>query len=115
MSEPAPYTKSSVSQVIQAIQAIREVHSDMQVDTARLFVLIAMHPGITMQKLREITELSQPTVSRSVALLSEWKTPETPGLGLVTTAIDPQKRRRKTVDLTEKGEELASSLANAVR
>ncbi|RXE48376.1 MarR family winged helix-turn-helix transcriptional regulator [Chromohalobacter israelensis] len=110
MSEASAYKKAPVGKAFQMIQALREAHSDMQIETAQLFMLIAMNPGITMRELRDLSEQPQGKVSRNVALLSEWRTAEEPGLGWVTSQIDPNERRRKVLDLTQQGSDMAKRL-----
>ncbi|MGR8025151.1 MarR family winged helix-turn-helix transcriptional regulator, partial [Burkholderia cenocepacia] len=72
------------------------------------------YPGCTMTDLQTNLGMSQASCSRNVSALSEWHRLEKPGLGLIVATPDPMERRRKIVRLTDKGEQLAVSLTEAV-
>lgn len=107
--------KICMRRTLGVLQEFRELHPDLPVQTASLFAYVAANPGISMNELRTQTDTKQSTCSRSISVLSEWQEHEKPGYGLVWTEIDPRERRRKLIHLTDKGEELAATLADIVR
>jgi len=109
-SEPHP-----LQRVWNILEEFRKLQSDLPVKVAYLFACIAANPGISISELQKQANIEQSTCSRSVAVLSEWQNHEKPGFGLIWTEEDPTERRRKLVHLTEKGEELAATLANMLR
>ncbi|APX94919.1 hypothetical protein BWR19_06270 [Halomonas sp. 1513] len=100
---------------LSVVQFFRELDSDLPLQTASLFVHIAASPGISIKQLIEQTGSRQSTVSRTIAVLSQWQEVDKPGFGLVWTKEDPRERRRKLVFLTDKGEEFAAELADIIR
>tara|TARA_R110001599_G_scaffold332022_1_gene547075 strand:- start:1804 stop:2217 length:414 start_codon:yes stop_codon:yes gene_type:complete len=107
--------KICMRRTLSVLREFQELHPDLPLQTASLFAYVAANPGISMHELRKQTDTQQSTCSRSISVLSEWQEHEKPGYGLVWTEIDPRERRRKLVHLTDKGEELAATLADIVR
>ncbi|ATJ82028.1 MarR family winged helix-turn-helix transcriptional regulator [Halomonas beimenensis] len=114
MTAAASYNRIAIKRLFRALEELREVYSDMQLQTAQVFLIIAMNQGITIKELMRRTGLAQSSCSRNVNLLSDWVKPEVPGHGLVVTSEDPKERRRKVVHLTSKGKELAAILSDIV-
>lgn len=104
------YSKKSLMRIFQILEEFRKIYPDMQMQTASIFVTIALNPGITMKELGERAGLAQSSCSRNVALLSEWLRHNKPGYGLVVATEDPVERRRKIIRLTANGERVASTL-----
>lgn len=115
MSSERGYTKAELMRVFQLLEEFRKIYPDMQMQTASVFVTIALNDGITMKDLGTRTGLVQSSCSRNVALLSDHLRHDKPGFGLVVAQEDPFERRRKIVHLTPKGHRVASSLAALVR
>ena len=115
MSAAKGYTKKGLMRVFQILEEFRKIYPDMQMQTASVFVTIALNEGITMKDLGQRTGLAQSSCSRNVALLSEWLKHNKPGYGLVVAQEDPVERRRKIIHLTPKGQRVAASLDMLVR
>lgn len=95
---------------INFIEFFREHDSEMQLQTAVLFLNVVMDEGVNMTELSQRVRISRASVSRNVAALSQWNRHDKPGLNLVLAKEDPSERRRKLVYLTSKGKELAEKL-----
>ena len=108
------YDRYALVQLFKAIEEFRGVDPEMPSQSAALFLYSAIYPGCTMTDLQTNLGMSQASCSRNVSALSEWHRLEKPGLGLIVAAPDPMERRRKIVRLTEKGEQLAIALTEAV-
>nr|WP_278469649.1 winged helix DNA-binding protein [Stutzerimonas balearica] len=67
-----------------------------------------------MAYLQQSVGITQESCSRAVTAFSEWRRHERPGHGLLATAPDPMDRRKRFVQLTEKGEQLVASLEEAM-
>ena len=104
------YTKTGMMRVFQILEEFRKIYPDMQMQTASIFVTIAINQGITMKDLAQRIGVAQSTCSRNVALLSGMLKHDKPGYGLVVATEDPVERRRKVVNLTSRGERVAASL-----
>lgn len=108
------YDRYALVQLFKAIEEFRGIDPEMPSQSAALFLYSAIYPGCTMTDLQKNLGMSQASCSRNVSALSEWHRLEKPGLGLIVASPDPMERRRKIVQLTEKGEQLAVSLTEAV-
>ncbi|MGA4323626.1 MarR family transcriptional regulator [Ectopseudomonas hydrolytica] len=108
------YDRYALVQLFKAIEEFRGIDPEMPSQSAALFLYSAIYPGCTMTDLQTNLAMSQASCSRNVSALSEWHRLEKPGLGLIVATPDPMERRRKIVRLTEKGEQLAVSLTEAV-
>jgi DNA-binding MarR family transcriptional regulator len=91
-------------QGIAMLKALREIDSYIPTQTAECLLVVAAHPGITMQKLSEETGLAQSSCSRNVAMLSKYHRLGKAGYDLVEAVDDPNERRRKIVFLTKNGQ-----------
>lgn len=109
------YDKLALRRLIECVKEVRRVSPEMPVQTLHTLLAVAMEPGISMSDLMARTKLGQSSCSRNVALLSENHRLGKPGLNLVVAFEDPKERRRKLVDLTSKGVEVVSVLADTVR
>lgn len=108
------YDRYALVQLFKAIEEFRAVDPEMPSQSAALFLYSAIYPGCTMTDLQTNLGMTQSSCSRNVSALSEWHRLEKPGLGLIVATPDPMERRRKIVRLTDKGEQLAVSLTEAV-
>ncbi len=77
--EERQYSKIALKRFFRAIEEIRDIYSDMQIQTALVFLTTALNPGITMREIQNRTGLVQASVSRNISLLSEWQKHDQPG------------------------------------
>lgn len=96
------------------LQEFRKLDPEIPLQTASAFMLVASRPGVSMDEIGRTLNMSQASVSRNVAALSVMQKKDKPGHGLVQAKEDPEDRRRKLVDLTEKGTVIASRVAALV-
>lgn len=113
--EVAQLDRIAIHRLLSAVEQIRNIASDMPMQTLHILLLVAANPGITIAELIKKTGLSQSSCSRNVALLSKVHRLGKPGLGLAEAKEDPRERRRKVVRLTSKGTEAVALIADAVR
>jgi len=106
--------KRDLMRVFKIIEEFRKIYPDMQMQTAGVFVTIAMNEGITIKDLGSRCDLAQSTCSRNVSLVSDKLRFDKQGYGLVEAMEDPMERRRKIITLTPKGKRVASSLCGIV-
>lgn len=104
----------ALDQIIRAFKVFREIDPEMQLKSASLFIHSALNPGSTMAYLQQSVGITQESCSRAITAFSEWRRHERPGHGLLATAPDPMDRRKRFVQLTEKGEQLVASLEEAM-
>jgi DNA-binding MarR family transcriptional regulator len=95
---------------ISLLKALREIDPYIPTQTAECLLVVAQHPGITMQKLSDETGLAQSSCSRNVAMLSKFHRLGKPGYDLVEAVDDPRERRRKIVYLTPHGRKLVNTV-----
>lgn len=102
-----------LSQLLTVIERFREMDTEMQTQTVAVFLCVAKSPmPVRMSVIADETGLAQSSISRNVALLSQWSRHQVKGQGLLEAYEDPTERRRKLVRLTKKGEKFAKSIAD---
>lgn len=100
---------------IQALELFRTLDREMQVQQMLIFLTVAQAGGpIPMPKIQDKLDLSQATVSRNVASLSELHWKKKKGHGLVRAWDDPQNGRQKLVELTVAGRRLSGIIDSIV-
>lgn len=98
-----PSTSPALFKLLRVTEKCRELATNMEAQTLQCLLLVAVKPGIRQAELVELVGLAPSSVSRNVAMLSEIFRPGIPGLGLVHSYIDPNNRRNRIIELTEKG------------
>lgn len=109
-----PSYSKQLNTLINIIEALREAHSEMPMQTAHCLLCVAIRPGLTMQELGAMTNLSQSATSRNMQLLGEWARPTKPGLRLVEALDDSIDTRRKIMFLTPKGKALMEKILSTL-
>lgn len=106
-------------ELFERLEVFRELRSEMPMQTASVFLAIAMKPGLLQRDLPDMLGLSQSSVSRNVHALSTSDRHGKPGLGLVTQRVGPMGAKSPVLYLTKAGKQLAERLmvrdATAVR
>lgn len=100
----------NIDTLLESLEAFRALDPDMPIQYATSFLYICRYEGLSIKELMDLIGLVQSSTSRNVAALAEWQKFEKPGLGLVQTTEDPKDRRKKTIELTEKGKEVLAKL-----
>jgi DNA-binding MarR family transcriptional regulator len=102
--------KKAYGKALKLFEELRKVDSDMPLQMAATFVMVANNEGITMKDLGQRLGMAQSTCSRNVAALSKVHRLNKPGHDLLYATEDPAERRRKIVKLTPKGKRVAESI-----
>lgn len=99
-------------ELYERLEVLREVRSEMPIQTASVLLAIAMRPGILQRDLPDVVGISQSSVSRNINALSAWDRHDKPGLGLVTQKVGPRGARSPELHLTKAGKDLVKRLAS---
>jgi len=94
----------SAHRLFLAIEEFRKLDQTMPIQMMATFLYIAQNSGRTMQETANDLGLSQASVSRNVAALTDWHSAKKEGHGLLKAVADPMEMRRKIVTLTDKGQ-----------
>lgn len=103
---------ANLNPLIDVCAALRQVHPEMTVSQLQVFTLIVTNPGISMAQIAERTGLMEGSVSRIVALLSQYGSRTAEGLALFQMEQDTNDRRFRTLATTSKGKALVAQLAS---
>ncbi len=95
--------KADAFSVFHLIETFREIHPEMPMQMAAVFLLIAMKPGISQAELLRVMDISQPGMSRNVVALTAINRHGAPGLDLVEQQPAPHDARITVLQLTSKG------------
>lgn len=106
--------KFTVMRMLRVVEEFKQLDNDIQTDTIQVFLLIAANAGISSREILDATGISQSSVSRHLAVLSEWNWKGGPGLGLCETLEDPTNRRSKRSWLTQKGRQFAAKIVRMI-
>lgn len=104
-----------LNNMVEAVEALREVHPDMTLNQVMVFLMVAAGTGVTQREIMDKTGLSDGSASRIVAILSDYGNRGTGPFRLIELNEDPKDRRVKLLTLSKKGQALASRLAASIR
>jgi len=101
--------------LMQALETLRELDSDMPMAQAVCLLLIAKNEGLSLRELAQQAGVGMASASRYVSYFGKPHAGlvHKKGMGLVVATEDPQERRRKTITLTAKGRALINQLGGA--
>jgi DNA-binding MarR family transcriptional regulator len=103
-----------LSGVLRVIEiAASELRADMQVQTLRVFLVIATQGDVAMAELMDAVGVSSSAISRNVDQLAAGPHGK-PGMGWLEVYVDPLDRRFKRVKLTPKGATVAKQMHGQV-
>jgi DNA-binding MarR family transcriptional regulator len=88
----------------------RELHPEMPMQLASVFLIIAMKPGISQRDLLRLVDISQGAISRNVMALTARNRHGNTGLDLVVQRRDPFDARLTTIHLTASGQQLVDRI-----
>lgn len=104
----------AVQKLINIVEEFRKLDTEMQMQTAMTFLLVAKNEGCTVKEVGEWLGLSGAASSRNVAALSEWHRKGRPGHNLVVSKTDLDDRRARKLFLTPKGRAVLNTLSEQV-
>lgn len=109
-TSPAPSSKQALYAIFRLLETFRELRHDMPLQTACIYLLVAMKPGISQRELLGLMEISQAGVSRNVYALLETDRHGKPGLNFISQRRSPEDGRNTELHLTSKGYAFLSHL-----
>ncbi|MBZ9671648.1 MarR family winged helix-turn-helix transcriptional regulator [Mesorhizobium sp. ES1-3] len=104
-----------LSKAIAFLAEFRKLDSEMQMQTALIFLLIAKDEGCSVRDLEQLTGLTSASCSRNVAALSDVGRKGNPGHNLVAVKVDADDRRQRNLFLTTKGRAVLASALEGFR
>jgi DNA-binding MarR family transcriptional regulator len=109
--------EANLTKLLDALEAVRKVDSEMPIQTLHTLLLIAAsgEEGLMQHELGPKLGLSKAAASRNVSLLSKFKGPNEPGPDFIEAEEVPENRRFKRLRLTSKGERFVDKLKGLVR
>ncbi len=107
--------KADAFNVFQLIETFREIHPEMPMQMASVFLLIAMKPGISQGELLRFRDISQSGMSRNIVALTAINRHGAPGLDLVEQRPAPHDARITVLQLTGKGRTFLERLLSVWR
>lgn len=100
--------------IFRALERLRELDPEMQLQAVQTFILVAGNPGISMQELQARLKLASSSVSRNVASLGRYGRSKYSGHELVDAQEDPADRRSKLVFLTARGHRMFADIVRDI-
>ncbi len=96
-------SKRALYDVFRLLETFRELRPDMPMQTACIFLLVAMKPGISQRELLDLMDIGQASVSRNVYALMAIDRHGKPGLNMIVQRRDLRDGRNTALDLTSEG------------
>lgn len=107
--------KRGMYHAFRLLETFRELRPDMPMQTASVFLLVAMKPGISQRELLDLIDISQAGISRNVYALTAIDRHGKPGLNLITQHRNPIDARNTMLYLTSEGDALLTRLLSISR
>lgn len=107
-------TQNTIVRALRLVRMFRTQSSDMPMQQADVLMTVADNPGVAMSDLATQLDLSQASISRNVAALSDLHRKGEAGLGLVEARVDPDDTRRRLLFLTQKGKMFVTLLVRQI-
>lgn len=96
---------------MSAVDELRKLDPELQLQTVKVFLLVAEQPGILQGDIANLANISQGGSSRNVHALGKRHRKGKPGLGLIAQRSDDEDIRRVRLYLTDRGRALLDRLA----
>jgi DNA-binding MarR family transcriptional regulator len=94
---------ATIEAAIALLSGLRAVDPEMTVQMAQCFLAIAARPGMTVKEMAEIAEVEDSTASRNAGMLGRYGRGQKEGYRVVEFHDDPNDRRVRRLELTDKG------------
>lgn len=102
-----------IRDLFRRIEVFRELNSEMPMQTASIFLMIAMKPGVHQRDLPDLLGLSQASISRNLRVLGKVNRQGKPGLDLVEQRIGSLGGKTPELYLTSAGKVMARRLMSS--
>jgi DNA-binding MarR family transcriptional regulator len=99
-------TNAQMERLLQVIETIRVLDREMPAQVVATLLYVASHNDCHKPALEQDLNFSTASGSRNTDWLSKQHRLRKPGLDLITKEVDPTNKRRTTLKLTPKGEQL---------
>ena len=100
-------TNPRIERLLKVMEAIRLLDREMPASVVSCFLYVASHNDCHKQALEQDLTMKTSSTSRNTDWLSKYHRLKKPGLDLIIKEADPFNRRRQTLKLSQKGEQLA--------
>lgn len=103
---------ASRERALGALALARRVLPKASINAMLVFLHVCEREGLSMRELRDLTDMSDPMISRTSRGLVSRSAPGAlaPALGWLDVRVDPNDRRSRTLHLTALGAELRNRL-----
>jgi len=99
-------TNPKIERLLKVIEALRILDREMPAQVLATFFYVASHNNCHKQALEEDLSFTTASSSRNTDWLSKIHRLNKPGLDLIIKEVDPANKRRQTLRLSPKGEQL---------
>lgn len=99
-------TNPRIDRLLKVIEALRILDREMPAQVLATFLYVASHENCHKQALEEDLSFTTASSSRNTDWLSKIHRLNKPGLDLIIKEVDPTNKRRQTLRLSPKGEQL---------
>lgn len=97
------------------LDEFKKLRKDMPLSHAICFLMVAEEEGLTVSQYADKAKVGQTVMTRWLFDIGSHSRTRDPGLGLVQQRSDPNDLRKHQTFLTDKGRQLAHSLARVLR
>lgn len=101
--------------VSMLLDEFKKLRKDMPLSHTICFLMVAQEEGLTVSQYAERANVGQTVMTRWLFDIGSHSRTRDPGLGLVTQRSDPNDLRKHQTFLTDRGRQLAHSLARVLR
>lgn len=108
--------RNSLNKLLNLTSTCRKTDTEMMVVTLQVFLMVAAKPGISSQEILKQLDISQSSVSRHLALLTDSSTVrrKSSGYNYIEARVDPRDARNKVYHLSAEGRAFAATIMNIV-
>lgn len=110
MSDISVNDKRVLKLLFDCLNTLRRVDPEISAKSAQLLIMIASNPELQSEHFRKRLKIAQSSCSRNLAYLSPVSRHESEGLNLIVSYHANKDRRRKSYQLTPKGQTLIRDL-----
>lgn len=108
-------TQRHATDLLEAIRHLRREMGDVTLMRVEVLLTVAQEANLSQRELCDRLHASRAGISAAVMNLTDEDALRRPGPGYLSQTVDPNERRRKLLNLTEKGRRLVKAAVNAFK